>query len=101
MVYIMPMQNNVTVTKYELEKILDWAREKTHSGSEPPWAFYQYMKLQEAIDYILKGMETTNPTVSLPQSVKRQGNVFQLSASTSLQDSAQHHQDIVEIHLPT
>src|SRR5580704_4588576 len=31
----------------ELERIRDWAKTKIQGGSEPPWAWYQYMKLVE------------------------------------------------------
>ena len=35
--------------------IRDWAGEKVRSGREPPWAWYQYMKLVEAVDSIRQG----------------------------------------------
>ena len=34
----------------ELERIRDWAKDKLQSGNEPPWAWYQYMKLVETAD---------------------------------------------------
>ena len=30
--------------RQELERVRDWANAKVQSGSEPPWAWYQYMK---------------------------------------------------------
>jgi hypothetical protein len=35
--------------------IRDWAGNKARSGQEPPWAWYQYMKLIEAVDFIRQG----------------------------------------------
>ena len=35
------------------------AKEILDGGEQPPWAWYQYMKLVEATDAILAGMETT------------------------------------------
>lgn len=35
--------------------IRDWAGKKARSGQEPPWAWYQYMKLIEAVDFIRQG----------------------------------------------
>lgn len=43
----------------ELERVRDWAKEKIRDGSEPPWAWYQYMKLVETTDAILDGMAAT------------------------------------------
>ncbi len=47
--------------KAELERVRDWANEKLATGEEPPWAFYQYMKLAEALDEILRGMAAATP----------------------------------------
>jgi hypothetical protein len=43
--------------KIALSRIRDWANAKIQSGSEPPWAWYQYMKLLEVTDTILEAME--------------------------------------------
>jgi hypothetical protein len=37
----------------KLEEVRAWAKDKIASGDEPPWAWYQYMKLIETIDAIL------------------------------------------------
>jgi len=34
----------------ELQRVRQWAHDKIDAGSEPPWAWYQYMKLIETID---------------------------------------------------
>lgn len=39
----------------ELDFVLQWAKLKLQAGQEPPWAWYQYMKLVEAIEAIQKG----------------------------------------------
>ena len=58
------------MTREELEKARAWADEKLSLGQEPPWAWYQYMKLRETLDAILAGQAATavfNPTESSPQ----------------------------------
>jgi hypothetical protein len=35
--------------------VRDWARGKIDAGQEPPWAWYQYMKLVDAVDSIRRG----------------------------------------------
>lgn len=47
--------------KAELERVRDWANEKLATGEEPPWSFYQHMKLVEALDEILRGMDAVTP----------------------------------------
>ena len=45
----------------ELEKVRQWADDKIAAGQEPPWAWYQYMKLRETLDAILSGMDVAKP----------------------------------------
>ena len=35
--------------------VRDWAKAKVDTGREPPWAWYQYMKLIDAVDALLPG----------------------------------------------
>jgi hypothetical protein len=42
-----------TMDQAELERVRDWATAKIVHGSEPPWAWYQYMKLRESLEAIL------------------------------------------------
>ena len=35
--------------------ILDYARDKLSTGSEPPWSWYEHMKLIDAVTQIMKG----------------------------------------------
>lgn len=83
----------------DLEKIKDWAQNKAQSGSEPPWAWYQYMKLIEAVNAILAGIASTT-TGSSPQLEERRGKLLQLGEPRRLQDAAQQHPDTAEISLP-
>ena len=52
----------------DLEHMRAWADGKIASGAEPPWAWYQYMKLRETLDAILDGMSAT-----MPQTANRPG----------------------------
>ena len=45
----------------ELERIRAWADAKIAAGQEPPWAWYQYMKLRETLDAILAEMDAVSP----------------------------------------
>jgi hypothetical protein len=47
------------MTKADLEQMRAWAHQKIATGTEPPWAWYQYMKLRETLDAILAGMAAT------------------------------------------
>jgi hypothetical protein len=48
----------------ELQDVRNWAHDKAWGGQEPPWAWYQYMKLIETLDAILAGMASIAPPVS-------------------------------------
>ena len=41
---------HLAMTQAELQKMRDWADAKIAGGQEPPWAWYQYMKLRETLD---------------------------------------------------
>src|SRR4051812_12199674 len=70
----------------DLERVRDLAKQKLQGGSEPPWAWYQYMKLVETCDAILSGMDATT---SSPQSVNSQGVHLRLVDSADLPDNVQ------------
>ena len=42
-----------------MDVVHNWARSKLSTGKEPPWSWYQYMKLIEAIQAIEKGRLAT------------------------------------------
>lgn len=73
----------------KLEQLREWAQEKAQSGGEPPWAWYQYMKLVETADAILKGMDATVTTESSQQSEAHPGGHLRLVDFTYRQDSVQ------------
>lgn len=85
----------------QLEQVRAWADEKIATGAEPPWAWYQYMKLRETLDAILTGMGcTSTQTASSPQSEPRQDGGPRLVVSNSRRDTAQPHQQVVPIQTP-
>lgn len=43
----------------QLEDIRAWAHAKVQDGRDPPWTWYQYMKLIETVNAILKAMDAT------------------------------------------
>jgi hypothetical protein len=95
------MENNIA--KKHLEDLLMWAKDKAHSGSEPPWAWYQYMKLIETAESILGGMNSTLniiPKENLPLTAKPQGNVHQLAAGKRRIDTSQPHLGNLEPQMP-
>ena len=68
----------------ELESIRAWAKAKIADGTEPPWAWYQYMKLIETADAILAGM-AARATESSPQSDECPGTHLRLVDPNGLQ----------------
>lgn len=86
------------MTREELEKVRDWSQEKLSSGQEPPWSWYQYMKLRETLEAILSGMNAT--TESSLQSDQRQGTHLRLVGPNDPQDTAQHHPSENQPQLP-
>jgi len=47
------------MTEQELQRVLDWTKEKLATGNEPPWAWFQYMKLQENLEAIISGIQAS------------------------------------------
>ena len=54
------------MTDSEIQKMRKWADDKIATGAEPPWAWYQYMKLRETLDAIIAGRSAT-VAVDLPK----------------------------------
>lgn len=75
----------------QLEEVRAWAQEKIASGAEPPWAWFQYMKLIETADAILAGQAVVT-TESSPQPERQPGVRLQLVGAMHQQDAAQRHQ---------
>lgn len=83
----------------EIEAVREWAKNKIASGAEPPWAWYQYMKLLEALDAILAGQSCVT-TANSQQSDQHPGTRLRLVESTSPPDSAQHHPESQPVQMP-
>jgi hypothetical protein len=84
----------------QLKCLEEWAKEKLQDVSQPPWAWYQYMKLVETARAILDAASSTQQTASLPRSARRSGSALRLVDSEGPQDSSQPHADIVHVRLP-
>lgn len=83
----------------KLVEIRQWAQEKIASGAEPPWAWFQYMKLIETVDAILSANGYVT-TASSPRSERPGGTHLQLVDSKCQQDSVQPHPAGLPVHLP-
>lgn len=88
------------VTTDELLRIRDWAKGKVAQGAEPPWAWYQYMKLIEAIEAICAGRAATQPMENLPRSESRPGARLQLVGSKCQPDTAPPHHACLPVQMP-
>ena len=82
----------------DLRKVRDWADQKVASGQEPPWTWYQYVKLREAASALLAGIPDFTDS---RQSATRRDERLQLVASNSLRDNARPHQPDEPVQLPT
>jgi hypothetical protein len=68
--------------KAELQRVIDWADTKLATGNEPPWTWYQYAKLREAVEEVIACLEATAPQMeSLPQLRARQDGGLRLVVS--------------------
>ena len=83
----------------ELSRLRTWAHDKIKAGSEPPWAWYQYMKLMETIDAILEGMAVTS-TESSRESDRRRGKTRRLTETRYHQDASRPHPVGSKVLLP-
>jgi hypothetical protein len=85
--------------KNDLTRVKEWAQEKAQGGSEPPWAWYQYMKLIEAVNAIQQGMTVTTTENSL-QLAEHSGKLIRLKAAKCPQDNAPPRPDRGKVLLP-
>lgn len=84
----------------ELERVRDWAKAKIQGGSEPPWAWYQYMKLIETADAILAGMAATVTPEDSQQVAQHPGTHLRLVDSACQQDTSRPHPVGLPVQLP-
>lgn len=68
------------MTQAELCRVLDWADKKLAGGAEPPWAWYQYAKLREAVEEVIACLQAPQME-SLPQTKTRQDGGLRLVVS--------------------
>jgi hypothetical protein len=89
------------MTRDELQRVREWTQGKLATGEQPPWAWYQYMKLRETLDAILAGMDATTPqTESSPQEAPHRGTHLRLVGATCSRDTAQHRQSDEPVQMP-
>jgi hypothetical protein len=88
------------MTREQLEQVREWAIERLTTGNEPPWSWYQLMKLREALEAILAGTAATQPMAGSQESAPRSGTCLRLVGGADRQDSAPRHQDSGPIPLP-
>jgi len=85
----------------DLKAVRDWANAKLATGQEPPWAWYQYMKLRETLDAILGGQAVvTQQTESSPQSESQQETRLRLVDATYQQDTVQRRPSDESVQMP-
>lgn len=88
----------------ELERVLAWAKSRLQGGEEPPWTFYELMKLAEALEALLAGMDAGAPmpqTASSPATAPRRGAHLRLVATATPPDTVRRRRRPPPVILPT
>ena len=57
------------MTRQELQRLRTWADAKIATGQEPQWAWYQLMKLREALDALIGEMEAESIALEMQASM--------------------------------
>src|SRR5271170_2199068 len=98
----MILTEDTAMNRDDLERVRQWADEKLTTEGEPPWSWYRYMQLKDAIGALIQGMDVTQPMEVSPQSAARSGASLRLVASVRQLEKVQSHPDRPrEIQLPT
>jgi len=84
----------------QLQEVREWAKTKIASGAEPPWAWFQYMKLVETLDAILGAQDSATATASSRQSGPHSEMRLQLVGSTYQPDSVPPHSAETPVLMP-
>ena len=84
----------------ELQQLLEWTKEKTHDGNLPPWAWYQYMKLDETLTAIIRGMEATVIREDLQRAEEHPESGLRLVDDKFRPNSAQLRPALEDLPLP-
>lgn len=61
------------MTEIELRKMLEWAEGKLAEGQEPPWSWYRFMQLRDALEHIVAGCPPIDG-----HSTSKSGSMFRL-----------------------
>ena len=72
------MNHDPRMMRQELELVREWAIEQLAEGTERPWSVYQYMKLREAAESILAGMDVAQPMEDSEKSAPNRGDSLRL-----------------------
>jgi hypothetical protein len=89
------------MTRAELERVREWTIQKLSTGDEPPWAWYQYMKLRETLDAILAGMDAVTPqTENSPREEPHRGRHLRLVEAMCSPDTARRRRSDEPVQLP-
>lgn len=76
----------------DLEAMREWAAQRLSAGQEPPWNWYQLMKLREALAALIEAEgQTMQPTGPTPLPERRSETRLRLVADKHLQDSVPRH----------
>ena len=78
--------------RQELERVRVWASEQLAEGTERPWSVYQYMKLREAAESILAGMDVAQPMEDSEKASPDRGDFSDYCAQ--LMGNATSHRDL-------
>jgi hypothetical protein len=88
------------MTREDLERVREWTIRKIVSGNEPPWSWYQHMKLREALDAILAGMAATQPMEDSLGLAPRRSNDLRVVGGADRQDNVPYRSDAPPVPLP-
>jgi hypothetical protein len=81
------MSNKEKEIEKKLVDVYEWAKGKIQGGAEPPWAWYQYMKLIETLEAILSAKKATVTRENSQQSDQHSGSFLRLVDSKSQPDT--------------
>jgi hypothetical protein len=79
------MTHDPRTMRQELERVRVWAIEQLAEGTERPWSVYQYMKLREAAESILAGMDVAKPMGDAQKASPDRGDSLRLLRSADEQ----------------
>lgn len=72
----------------DLLKVLNWAKQSLQDEDLPPWTWYNYMKLHEAVDAVVKGRAVR--TASLQPRAQHRGVHLRPVDENYQPDNARH-----------